>query len=173
MFHALMTIADESVRQMQHNHSRLLQSMARPPAGVPDQPHPAQIPLRHLSALHGALGDMGARQVHLCHGLLASLLKPVPDASVLLDLMQMQQVVLQRLSTLQNQFMADLGDLMAGAATVGRANTVSKLMDQEYDLVARFNALVVAQFTALLELTENVQVNAGYLLTRKAEDAGF
>lgn len=168
MFQALMTMADESVRQLHDAQARLLQGAASTPGQAPDPAHLAHLPLKHLSAFHTVLGNMAARQVHLSRGLLASAFQPVPDASVLIGALQMQQAILQRLTTQQTQFLQDLTELVAGAGSIGKANTMSKLMDQEYDFFAQFNALLTGQATALMELMESAQIGYGVLFSRKA-----
>jgi hypothetical protein len=171
MFHALMTMADESVRQMQATQARLLETVAQGPAGTPDHARLALVPLKHLNACHGVLGHLAARQMRVCQGLLAAALSPLPDASVLADVLEMQQAIARRLAAQQARFLADLGDIAAGAGNMKQANTLSKLMDQEYDFFARIHALLVGQASALVELMENVQIGYGYLLTRRIEGA--
>lgn len=166
MFQALMTMADESVRQLHDAQARLLRNAAATPGQAPDHPHPAHLPLKHLSAFHTVLGNIAARQVHLSRGLLASAFQPVPDASMLIEAVQMQQAILQRLTTQQTQFLQDLNELVASAGSIGKANTMSKLMDQEYDFFAQFQALLTGQATALMELMESAQIGYGYLFSR-------
>lgn len=168
MFQALMTLADESARRLQDTQARLLQTGASP-ASAPDQAHLARIPLQHLGAFHSVLSNIAARQLQLGQGLLASAFQPAPNAAVMMEALQMQQAVFQRLGALQSQFMEDLAELAVGAASMKKANTLSKLMDQEYDFVAQFNALLTGQVTSLVELLENIQVGYGVLLARRVE----
>jgi hypothetical protein len=171
MFQALMTMADESVRQLQHTQARLLgtPTPAPTPANAPGHAHVAMVPLKHLNAYQEVLGHMAARQMHICQGLLASAFKPVAAASIPMELVQMQQAIFQRLSAQQTQFLEDLAELAAGAGGMKKANTMSKLMEQEYDFFAQIHALLAGQATTLMELMESIQIGYGYLLTRKAE----
>ncbi|WP_051975315.1 hypothetical protein [Cupriavidus necator] len=56
-------------------------------------------------------------------------------------------------------------------ARIRRANSVSKLMEQEFDLLARFVLLLSDQAVDLVTLQENVEVNTGYWLGQKAAAA--
>ena len=168
MFKTLMTMADESVRQMKHSHLRLLETVA--PAPQPAA-QPALAPLKHLNAYHTLASNLAARQARMVQDWWTLACNPVADGSLLVEMLQMQQAVFQRLAAQQAEAVRGLTAIAAEAGHVRKANTLSKLMEEEYDLAAQFNALFVAQITALVELAENVQVNAGYLRTRKAEDA--
>lgn len=172
MFKTLMTMADESVRQLQHSHLRLLKTVAPEPeqpgrAGAPSTP----APLKRLNAYHTLASNLAARQARMVQDWWTLACNPVADGSLLVEMLQMQQAVFQRLAAQQAETVQGLAAIAVGAGHVRKANTLSKLMEDEYDLAAQFNALLVAQFTAWVELAENVQVNAGYLLTRKVEDA--
>src|SRR6185369_3974222 len=168
MFQALMTMADQSVRQLHHAQARLLQTQtpttAPTPASAPGHAHVAVVPLKHLNAYQEVLGSMAARQMQICQGLLASAFKPVPDASLPMEFLQMQMAIFQRLSAQQTQFLEDLAEVAAGAGSMKRTNTLSKLMDQDYDFFAQINALLVGQATTLMELMESIQIGYSYLL---------
>ncbi len=169
MFESFMKLADDSVRQMQQAQDRWMSSLSAAQSGgaVPPQGATPMIPLQHLGAYHQVLGNIAARQVQLCQGLLAAAFRPEPDASLIVDLVQMQHSVLQRLADQQTQFIADLGALMAGAASAPKSNTLSKLMDQESDFFGQLHDLMSNQATNLVELMESLQMGCGYLVTRK------
>jgi len=169
MFKTLMTLADESVRHLQHSHARLLETVTPDAAQGSQAPHSALAPLQRLNAYQGLMGNVLARQARMVQDLWALACNPVADASLVTEMVQMQRSIFQRLATQQTDALRGLAEISARAAHIRKANTVSKLMEQEYDLFAQFNALIVAQATTLVELAENIQMNAGYLLTRKAE----
>lgn len=169
MFQALMKMADDSVRQLQDTQAKLLQGATPVTAKTQDYSQLAQIPLQHLGAFHSVLGSIASRQVQLCQKLLASAFNPVPNASVLIDALQLQQAIVQRLMVQQTQFMDGLAQIAAGAAHIKKANTLSKLMDQEYDFFSQFNDLLSGQATALMELMENAEIGFGVLLSRRLE----
>jgi len=169
MFQALMTMAGASVRQLQESQARLLRSVAPATTETKDYSQFAQLPMLHLGAFHSVLGSIASRQVQLGQKLLTSAFRPAPGASMLVDALQLQQAIVQRLMAQQTQFMDELAEIAAGAAHIKKANTLSKLMDQEYDLFSQFSALLSAQATAFMELMESAEIGFGVLLSRRLE----
>ena len=48
-----------------------------------------------------------------------------------------------------------------------QANTASKFMEQEYNVAARFSALLASQATGLIGPLENIQVDFSYWISQK------
>jgi hypothetical protein len=83
------------------------------------------------------------------------------------ELLQLQGAVVRRLQQ-QNQ------DWLNGCAALAReydrlkgANTISKLAEQQFNLVAQWGKLVSDQATSLIELQENISVDYGYWASQK------
>ncbi len=165
MYQALMDLAETSTRQLRAAGLRLAEA-----GSAGDLPHPALLPMQHANAFHDVLGRMARRQMEMQSRLAMSLLSPQPDFGLVAEIIQLQQAALNRMATVQTESMAKLGELAAGAARIQQANTMSKLMDQEYDLVAGFGAIVQAQVSAMAELMESLQIGYGYLLAQRFED---
>lgn len=174
MFESFMKLADDSVRQMQEAQDRWVASVTAGKSGSAPAGQVASplIPLQHFGAYHQVLGTIAARQIQLSQGLLAAAFRPEPDVSLVVELVQMQHAVLQRLAQQQTQFITDLGGLLAGITSVPQSNTLSKLLDQEFDFFGQLHALMSDQTTSLVELMESLQMGCGYLVTRKLAGTG-
>ncbi|BDB28826.1 hypothetical protein Tamer19_58670 [Cupriavidus sp. TA19] len=97
------------------------------------------------------------------------------DAQVLTELFQLQYAIVQRLQAQQQEWMQGWTAWLQERAQVKRANTMSKLVEQELDLFARYGLLVSNQLVDLVTLQENIEVNTGYwvaqTLTAKMDQA--
>lgn len=176
MFDALMKTAADSVRQlqdMQRAQLRLLAGAQHDPAAGDAKTHPLVAPLVHVQRYQELIGNAASRQLTTWQALWLSALRPGFDAGIQVEGLQMLGAAFQRLASQQSQFLQGLQSLADEAGRAGNASTMSKLMEQEYDISARFGALLVAQATSLVELMESVQIGCGYILAQKVEaDAG-
>lgn len=97
------------------------------------------------------------------------------DAQVLTELLQLQYAVVQRLQAQQQEWMQGWAAWLQERAQVRRANTMSKLVEQELDLLVRFGLLLGNQMVDLVTLQENIEVNTSYwvaeTLAEKTEPA--
>ncbi|WP_051320522.1 hypothetical protein [Cupriavidus sp. amp6] len=84
------------------------------------------------------------------------------DPQVLSELVQLQSAVAQRLQAQQQAWLQQWSGWLQERGQVRRANTVSKLVEQEFDLLARFVLLLSDQMLDLVTLQENVEVNSSY-----------
>lgn len=174
MYTALTTIAEDSLRQMhefQQAHAGMLARLASAP--VPADNLPAVVPplpLGRLNAWQELITQSVTRQMQSCQALVRLAMQPQKDASLLTESLAIQAAVMKRLATQQAQWLEGLQAIASEAASVKKVNTLSKLMDQESDLYARFSALLASQATATMELIESVQISVGYLVEQK-EDA--
>lgn len=124
------------------------------------------IPLAHAATATHLMQKQVARQFHNAM-LSAGLSMRLSDPEVLGEWMQLQAAVAQRLQQ-QNQ---DLGKgcavLVDDYSQLRQANTMSKLMEKQFNLISQFGALMSSQATNLVELLENVQVDYGYWASQK------
>ncbi len=170
MFQVLMTMAQDSVRQLQGLHqsqTRLLKSLAPAPAGAPAHAQMAMLPVFRLANYQDLIGKAFTRQLLNYQGLWSLALAPERQGAVLTESLQMQGAIFQRLAAQQAQWTQGLEDLAKLVAGIRDVNTLSKLMEQEYNVTARLGALLNEQATATMELMESIQIGYGYLLERE------
>ncbi|WP_354683774.1 hypothetical protein [Cupriavidus necator] len=130
--------------------------------------HPAA--LQQALTLHALLGGWATRAVG--NGVAAASLGPFAvDAQTWTELFQLQAAIIRRLHDQQQQNLQGWAGWLQERAQVRRANTMSKLVEQEFDLLARFVLLLSDQAVDLVTLQENVEVNTGYWLGQKAAAA--
>lgn len=173
MYQALVNIAQESVRQladMQHSHTRLLKSLV--PVEAPAHAQVALSPLLRLANYQQLLGNALTRQLLNCQGLWSLALQPARQSSALSESLAMQGAILQRLAAQQSQWQQGFEDLAQLVGGIRDVNTMSKLMEQEFNVLARLGALLNSQATATMELMESMQIGYGYLLARQEQPAG-
>ncbi|MEM5428826.1 hypothetical protein [Cupriavidus oxalaticus] len=84
------------------------------------------------------------------------------DTQLLAELLQFQSAIVQRLQAQQQEWLHGWATWLQERAQVKRANTVSKLVEQEFDLLARAVLLASNQMVDLMTLQENIEVNSGY-----------
>lgn len=174
MYKALTTIAENSVRQMQdlqQTQARLLANLT-PAAGAQVTANRALQPLSHLGTYQELITQTITRQVRTYQGLWNLALQPRLDASLWAEGLAIQAAVMQRLATQQAQWVQGLESIASEIGSLKKVNTLSKLMDQESDIGARLNALIMGQATSMMELMESVQISIGYLVAQKEQEAG-
>ncbi|NRF70565.1 hypothetical protein HLB44_26525 [Aquincola sp. S2] len=133
---------------------------------------PAAQPLLRAHKAHWLFGQMGWRAAGVHAAAAATLPWHAGDAATWHELWALQSAVAERLQQQQRAWLDGCTALLQDYAQLGQANTVAKVVDQEFDVAARFNALVKDQLTDVIELVENAQVNWGYWLSRKQAAAG-
>ena len=79
----------------------------------------------------------------------------------------MGEAALDQWRLLNHQWLEGLDELRAEMGEIRQANTVSKYVDQEMNLVQQGLALLTNQATAGARLAENIQVNAIWLLRQQ------
>ncbi len=84
------------------------------------------------------------------------------DAQAWQQLAAMQLAVLQRLQQQHKGWLEGMAALAREYEQVRQANTLSKFVEQEYNLVAQFGALLADQASQFAGLLENTQVDYGY-----------
>jgi hypothetical protein len=85
------------------------------------------------------------------------------------ELLQMQSAILQRLEQQQRAWLEGCAILMQDYAQIKQANTLSKLVEKQCNLVTQWNQLLGDQATNLMGLQENIQVDYGYWASQKLE----
>lgn len=85
------------------------------------------------------------------------------------ELTQMQGAILQRLEQQQRAWLEGCAILMQDYAQIRQANTLSKLVEKQYNLVTQWNQLLGDQATNLMGLQENIEVDYGYWASQKLE----
>lgn len=131
---------------------------------------PVHAPLVHAQKLNMLLGQVAARSM----GTQVALACTLPwhmDAKTWQELQAMQAAVWQRLEQQQAEWVKGCKLLMQDYAQLKQANTLSKVVDQEYDFVSQFGALMSSQASALAGLVENIQVDLGYWVSQKTGQA--
>jgi len=161
MLNAMMKLAEASAESMRHAAA----------APLPATAMPTLFPSQRVAAYQQVMGSMLTRQMNLTRGMLTTTLSPMPDFSFFVEAAKIQQAVIDKYTKLQVQAIQELADIATGAATMGQANTLSKLMDQEFDLQARLHDVLSSHVTALAGLVESVQVGYGYLISQRLPPA--
>jgi hypothetical protein len=90
------------------------------------------------------------------------------DPGVLREGMALAQAASQQWLSLQGQWLEGLSELAAEMGEFRQANTVSKYVDQEMNLVQQTMALLGAQTTATVRLAENIQNNVAWWVSQHA-----
>jgi hypothetical protein len=153
--------------------SKLPVSVSLKPSYHPDGPAwpvvfttSAPTPLTHALTIERLLQKQAARMVH--NGLLtAGLTARLGDPQVWGEWMQLQSAVAQRLRRQQQNLGKGCAVLAEDYSQLRHANTMSKLMEKQFNLVSQWNALIGSQATNLIELLENIQVDYGYWASQK------
>lgn len=97
----------------------------------------------------------------------ATLLPMSLDASLWQELLDIQHAILERVAQQQQNWWDGCKDVYAEYSQLKMANTLSKFVEQEYNVVAQFNALVANQAASWAGLMENIHVDYAYWLTQK------
>ncbi len=128
---------------------------------------PQSFPIRHVPALRNA-------QSRAWHNLQATWrLAPVSSApATWMSLVALQQASAQKLLEQQNEWMNDWRDWWNTAQQLPRANTVSKLLEQEFDLALRMVQIYSNQAVNWANLQENFEVNYGHWAHQQAKAIG-
>jgi len=85
------------------------------------------------------------------------------------ELQQLQQAVVQRLQQQNQNWMDGCATLVKEYSQIKQANTMSKLVEQQCNLVAQWGQLLGTQATNLMGLQENIEVDYGYWLSEKVK----
>lgn len=154
----------------------MLPPTAHDPADAPralSQLHLAAVspaPAVRAQKLHLMLTQLAARGMGQA-ALMATVLPLRPDPEAWQELQAIQQAVMKRLQQQQQGWLDGLAALAQGYSQTRQANTLSKYVEQEYNLVAQFGALVADQAAQWMGLLENIQVDCGYWAQQQVNKA--
>lgn len=129
---------------------------------------PLHQPLVRAQKLQGLLQQVAWRGAGVQLAAAATLPWHAGDAAMWQELWALQTAVAGRLQAQQQAWVDGCTALWQDYSQLGRANTVAKVMDQEFGTAARFGALVKDQVAGFAELMENAQVNWAYWLSQKS-----
>jgi hypothetical protein len=88
-------------------------------------------------------------------------------ADVWKEVSEIQAAVMQRLQQQQNAWQQGLASVWQEYLQLRQVNTLSKLVEQEYNVGMQLNALCITQAVNLTALMENIQIDMGYWLAQK------
>lgn len=89
------------------------------------------------------------------------------EASTWSEFLDMQVAVGKRLQQQQENWFTGLAGLVEEFGELKRANTMSKIIEQQCNLMAQFGLLMQNQTTNLLELQDNIEISYGYWASEK------
>lgn len=149
-----------------------------------DRPDPAVLlaPSTQSSKAHSALVEHALRRhslltrhlaKHAQHSMTtAAMLSQLTQPQTWQELCQIQEAIMQQTYQLQQNWISDWNAWLGEFAQIKQANTMSKLVEQEFNLVGQFVRLLQNQATDWVGLLENVEVNYGYWLSEKSVPDG-
>lgn len=83
------------------------------------------------------------------------------------ELAQMQQAIVERMTLQQQSWLQGWAAWNRERAEIRGANTMTKLVEQEFNLIAQIGQLLIDQTTNLVALQENIEVSYAYWLNQK------
>lgn len=150
------------------SHQRLLATATVQP-GVPGRTPVPLLPAKRALALHKLATQRAAQQARLAWQLgqwsFASAWNPRAAAGAV----AFASAFWEQWLGLQAQWEDGAAALAEEMGELREANTVSKLVEQELNLVQQAAALATAQAALTLQLLENAQNNLGYWLQRQLD----
>jgi len=99
----------------------------------------------------------------------AGLAAHLMDPQIWSDLLQLQAAVMQRLQQQNRAWLKGCAILMEDYAQIKQANTMSKLVEKQYNLMAQWSLLIGNQATNMIGLQENIEVDYGYWASQKLQ----
>lgn len=125
-------------------------------------------PVARASKLQLLLSQFALRG--LAHGTSTAAVLPLHfDPETWRELMALQQAVAQRCLQQQKGWLEGFAAWIHEHSQLREANTLSKYVEQEYNLVAQFGALVADQMSQYAGLLENTQVDYGYWMAQRTQ----
>jgi hypothetical protein len=100
----------------------------------------------------------------------AKLLLSGLDPETMRELLDLQRAAWRRYSALQKGFVADWIGWFDYADRIKGANTMSKLVEMESNILAQAAQLMGTQITSLVALQENIEVDYSYLVRQILAD---
>jgi len=97
----------------------------------------------------------------------AGLATRLMDPQIWGESQQLQSAVVQRLQQQNQDWLKGCAILMQDYAQIKQANTMTKLIEKQCNLMLQWNLLLTNQATNLLGLMENIEVDYGYWASQK------
>lgn len=93
------------------------------------------------------------------------------NAGSVAEVLDLQLAVLHRLQQLQEDWRQGWLLWLEELQQLGKVETLSEEVEQQYNLAEQFSALLKTQFTDLLELQDKIEVDCGYWAAQKMRAA--
>lgn len=147
----------------------------------PPPPHPSEAPsvtapvmpaapLMRAQKMNMLVGELLARSVR--NQVSSAAVLPISlDADTWSELSQIQQAVYRRVQQQQKDWVQGCENIAQEYSQLKLANTMSKFVEQEYNIVAQFGTLLSNQTASWLGLMENIQVDYAYWISQKHQGA--
>lgn len=168
MLNALKVITEESSQTLRNLHQMQTAWLQEATPAPEDQPSAASAMAiaQHAMKVGEALNSNMLRQMHFWQNHLPNMFAALQSPTTFNNLMAFQNALIQRMTQQHTSWVEGWHRVLHEAGESHGANTMSKLMEQEFNISARMSALVVDQMTSMAELLENAQVDLGYLLSQ-------
>jgi len=171
MMQAMMSTTRASLgglHALQARQLETLHALGLAPLRAAVPAHPLTMAGDHLAAWMGFAHQALSRQTLAWHALFGLAGEPQRAAEGVAEAIEMQRAILARLQQQWQAWQDGLTGIGKTAAGIRRADTMSKLFEQEYDVFAQLGALVSSQASQWLGLVESAQIGYGYLVADKA-----
>jgi hypothetical protein len=122
--------------------------------------------VKHLSLLGGLLAQTASSGVDT-----AKLLTTRFDATTVADLLDIQKALIKRFGELNQNWRSGLTAWGQQCLEIKAANTLSKVVEQECNLVGQLGTLVTKQISDVTSLLESTQVGYAYWLSERLKEA--
>ena len=120
----------------------------------------------HALKAYSLLNNQTSRMLN--NGLFsAGLTTHLVDPQVWGEALQLQGAVMQRLQQQNQDWLKGCAILMQDYAQIKQANTMTKLVEKQFNLVMEWGQLLSNQATNLIGLMENIEVDYGYWASQK------
>ncbi|QRE72559.1 hypothetical protein [Methylobacterium aquaticum] len=100
----------------------------------------------------------------------AELLSVRPTPDVLDDIVAMQAAFMRQIWSIDLEWRTGLMRIAEGALALRKANTVSKIMEQDLNLVGQYGDLMTVYATRTAALIENASVGYSFWLSKKVKE---
>jgi hypothetical protein len=122
----------------------------------------------HAMTTNSLMNKYTARALN--NGMLtAGLATHLMDPQVWNESLQLQAAVVQRLQEQHQDWLKGCAILIEDYAQVRQANTMSKLVEKQCNLMTQWSQLLTIQATNLMGLMENIEVDYGYWASQKLQ----
>ncbi|MGC4061566.1 MAG: hypothetical protein QM749_12260 [Aquabacterium sp.] len=123
-------------------------------------------PLMRAQKMNMMMGQLMARS--MSNQVSSAVVLPTSlDPDTWSELSMIQQAVVRRLQQQQKDWVQGCESIALEYSQLKLANTMSKFVEQEYNIVAQFGTLLSSQAASWFSLMENIQVDYAYWLSQK------